>query len=280
MADSRGAADRLRRPRSAVQDPPRRGLPPPLPPDCALFLDLDGTLLDLAATPARVRVGHDVAALLRALAATLDGAVALITGRAIADVDRLFPGLCLPVAGQHGCERRAADGTRHRLATPERGLRRLRADIGRLAGRHSGLLLEDKGSTLALHYRGAPRLAGYLHRAVRELVAAAAADGTALQLQSGKDVVEIRPDGRDKGTAILDYLTEPPFAGRTPVFVGDDRTDEHGFAAVLHARGWAVKVGPGATRARYRLADVAAVRLWLAALPSPASPDRRSMPDA
>jgi trehalose 6-phosphate phosphatase len=144
----------------------------------------------------------------------------------------------------------------------------MRAGMRALASRHPGLRLEDKGVTLALHYRRAPRLAGYVHRAVRALLADAIRQGAALQLITGKLVVEVMPDGRDKGTAILEYLEEPPFAGRRPVFIGDDRTDEYGFVAVRRHRGWAVKVGSGPTRAQYRLPDVAAVRRWLASLPT------------
>jgi trehalose 6-phosphate phosphatase len=241
--------------------------PPPLTANCALFLDIDGTLLDIAPTPGHVKVDTDLAALLPALARKLNGAVALITGRAIADVDRLFPGVHLPVAGQHGCERRAADGTRHRHVPTSAAIEGLRTDLRRIAGHHPALLLEDKGLTLALHYRRAPHLGAYVHQAVRALLGIAATRDAALQMQPGKGVVEIKPDGRDKGTAVLEYMAERPFAGRTPVFVGDDRTDEFGFAAIERARGWAIKVGPGRTCAPFRLRDVAAVRRWLAALP-------------
>lgn len=240
-----------------------RGTLPRLTATCALFLDIDGTLVDLAATPDAVLVDADVAALLPALAAHLGGALALITGRAIADADRLFRGVTLPIAGQHGCERRAADGTLHVHTPAPGGIEQLRAAIGELANQYEGLLLEDKGSTLALHYRRAPRLAGHLHRAVRAHLATAIAAGASLQLQTGKGIVEIRPDGRDKGTAITEYMTESPFAGRVPVFVGDDCTDEYGFEAVARAGGWGVKVGRGSTVATYRLPDVAAVRGWL-----------------
>jgi trehalose 6-phosphate phosphatase len=259
---------------------PIRRAPPPLTPDCALFLDIDGTLLDLAATPDRVRVDAHVVALLPALAARLGGALALITGRAIADADRLFPGTTLPIAGQHGCERRAADGALHFHAPAPAGLARLRGEIGRLAGSHAGLLLEDKGSTLALHYRRAPRMAGHVHRTVRARLAQANAEGASLRLQSGKGVVEIKPDGRDKGTAIADYLAEPPFAGRVPVFVGDDRTDEYGFEAVARRGGWGVKVGRGRTSAPYRLSNVATVRCWLVALLTAARTGEEGMHDA
>ncbi len=207
-------------------------------------------------------VDAGVSALLPALARRLGGAVALITGRALTDADRLFPGLSLPIAGQHGLERRAANGSIHRHHSPASGLHALVPELTRFVARHEGLLLEDKGATLALHYRLAPRLASHVHRTLKtQLASLGIANG--LRLQPGKGVLEIKPDGRDKGTAILEYMVEPPFAGRLPVFVGDDCTDEHGFAAVMRAGGWAVKVGPGRTRAHFRLADVAAVRRWL-----------------
>jgi trehalose 6-phosphate phosphatase len=261
MAEARAAAAGARRRR-----PPRRpGPPPPLDTGAALFLDIDGTLLELAPTPALVHVHEDVTERLPALARELDGAVALITGRAIADADGLFPGLSLPMAGQHGTERRSADGTIHRHRLPQPGIARLRRELARFAARHPGVTLEDKGATLALHYRQAPRLAAHVHRTMRAQVAAGAR-GRAWRVQPGKGIVELRPDGRDKGTAIAEFMAEPPFRGRMPVFLGDDRTDEFGFAAVARMGGWSVKVGAGPTRARYRLPDVAAVRRWIAAV--------------
>jgi trehalose 6-phosphate phosphatase len=240
----------------------RRGAPPALGVHCALFLDIDGTLLDLASTPDRVRVDPHIITLLPELARRLGGAVALITGRALADADRLFPGLALPAAGQHGLERRAADGSIHLHEASMRGLKRLRGELARFATRHEGLLLEDKGATLALHYRLAPGLAAHVHRTLRAMLRDTAVSAE-WRLQPGKGILEIKPDGRDKGTAILEYMAEAPFRGRLPVFVGDDLTDEYGFVAATHLGGWAVKVGRGATRARYRLRDVASVRGWL-----------------
>ncbi len=244
----------------------RRSSPPPVETNCALFLDIDGTLLDFAPTPESVRVDADIRMLLPALAQRLDGAVALVTGRMLADADRLFPGLSLPVAGQHGLERRAADGAIHVHGADSPALRTLRRELALFAARHEGLLLEDKGASLALHFRLAPNLALYVHRTLKAMLAGTAA-ANGLRLQPGKGVLEIKPDGRDKGTAILEYLTESPFKGRLPVFVGDDQTDEYGFAAVMDAGGWAVKVGPGSTCAQFRLHDVAAVRRWLGAGP-------------
>jgi len=251
---------------------PRRGPPPPLTTRCALFLDIDGTLLDFASTPDRVRVDADITTLLPELAQHLSGAVALITGRAIADADRLFPGLTLPVAGQHGLERRAADGSIHLHKASMRGLERLRRELARFATRHDGLMLEDKGATLALHYRLAPGLAAHVHRTLRTMLRTTAVSAE-WRLQPGKKILEIKPDGRDKGTAILEYMAERPFSGRVPVFVGDDLTDEYAFVAATHLGGWAVKVGRGPTRARFRLRDVAAVRSWLGAV-SPAPPPK------
>jgi trehalose 6-phosphate phosphatase len=258
MEHRRPPSHSLRVPRAA----PRHAPPPLLASGSAVFLDIDGTLLELASTPDSVRVDSDVTALLPALARRLGGALALITGRTLDDADRLFPGLVLPAAGQHGLVRRAANGAVHSHSPPS-DLAALRGDLARFAGRHAGLLFEDKGTTLALHYRLAPRLASHVHRVVRARVATAG--GSSFRLQPGKSMVDIGPKGRTKGTAIQEYMNEAPFAGRTPVFVGDDRSDEHGFAAVRVMGGWGVKVGPGPTVASYRLRDVAAVRRWLGA---------------
>lgn len=240
----------------ALHPPP----PPPLP-EWAYFFDIDGTLADIAAAPAGARVDPEFRRLLAALARRSGGAVALITGRAIADTDRLFAGLRLPVAGQHGAERRGAAGRVWRHAVPAAELAEARRRLGAAAAGHPGLILEDKGLALALHYRRAPRLAGYAHRLVR---AAAGRLGGRYSVRAGKRVVELVPDGCDKGAAVLEFLAEPPFRGRTPVFVGDDASDEHGFTVVNRLHGHSVKVGAGRSTARWRLADVAAVRAWLA----------------
>jgi trehalose 6-phosphate phosphatase len=243
---------------------PRPLPPPPLAARDALFLDIDGTLLELAPTPGDVRVDAQIAALLPALHAALGGACALVTGRSLTDVDSLFPGARLPAAGQHGCERRDASGALHLHAPDRQVLARLRTLFTEFAARHEGLLVENKGASLALHYRQAPQLASHVHRTIS--AALAELPDAAIRLQPGKRLVEVRPDGRDKGTAIRDFLREAPFAGRRPVFVGDDLGDEYGFAVIRRFGGVGVKVGPGPTRARHRLPDVAAVRVWLAAL--------------
>lgn len=236
------------------------GSPPPHAPDGAFFLDIDGTLLEHAATPDAVHVDAPVRTLLGALHAGTGGALALISGRALADVDALFAPLKLAVAGQHGVERRDAAGRMHLHADELQPLRRAAARIAAFAAAHEGLVFEDKGHNLALHYRRAPRLAGEA-RALIESLAAELGEG--YELQAGKMVLELKPWGRDKGTAIEEYMAEAPFRGRTPVFVGDDLTDEFGFGVVNRLGGVSVKVGAGATIARWRLVDAPAVRAWL-----------------
>lgn len=231
-------------------------------PDSALayFFDIDGTLVGIAESPGEVRVEPGLRRSIEALYQSTGGAVALITGRGISDVDRLFPGFRLPIAGQHGIERRNASGEISRHPFPSGRLDAVRRRLAEIVARHPGLVLEDKGLSLALHYRKAPKLAGYAHRVVRSL---ATGLGKSYCVQSGKRVAEIRPTGRDKGTAIREFMSELPFRGRKPLFLGDDATDEYGFAAVNRLGGQSIKVGPGRTRARWRLRDVGAVRSWL-----------------
>jgi trehalose 6-phosphate phosphatase len=224
-----------------------------------------------------VRIEEDIVGLLPRLARRLGGALALVTGRSITDIDRLLPTPRLPVAGQHGCERRDAEGAIHLHAPAPATLERLRAMFADLAARHEGLMLEDKGLTLALHYRRSPHLAAHLHEALRTSLEAAVDAGDYV-LQSGKMLIEVRPEARDKGTAIRDFMLEAPFAGRLPVFVGDDRTDEDGFIAVEQQGGWSIKVGSERTAARFRLPDVAAVRRWLLEVPAAASEAGPALP--
>jgi trehalose 6-phosphate phosphatase len=237
------------------------GAPPPPASDWALFLDIDGTLLTHAETPDAVYVDDALRALLEQLRGLCGGALALVSGRAVDDVDALFAPLVLPVAGQHGVERRDATGVRHRLPFPEEHLRQVAQRFAAFKARHPGIVFEDKGHNLALHYRLAPQL----EREVRAMVEHAVADLSGdFELQAGKMVVELKPGGHDKGSAIETFMTEAPFAGRTPVFIGDDLTDEFGFTTVQRLGGHAVKVGDGETVADWRLVDVAAVRAWLA----------------
>ncbi|HXE36914.1 MAG TPA: trehalose-phosphatase [Azonexus sp.] len=237
------------------------GPPPAAQKDWAYFLDFDGTLLDLAATPDTIRVDSALPLLLTALHQASAGAVALISGRALADLDLRISLPKLPKAGQHGLERRDATGRLWLHASPPLARQTIRDALAPLLERHRGLILEDKGLTLALHYRQEPEMASYVHQLMRRLVAEV---GEELVVQEGKCIVEVKPAGVDKGTAVAEYLAEPPFHGRRPVFIGDDKNDEYGFAAVNAHGGISIGVGAGSARARYRLPDVAAVRAWLA----------------
>lgn len=229
-------------------------------PGWAYFFDIDGTLAELAETPGGVRLDTELRTLIQRLHAAAGGAVALISGRALSDIDGLMEGVRLPAAGQHGMERRDAAGriTHHAVPTDKLDLAHARLAAA-VAGR-PGLLLEHKGLSLALHYRRAPRLAGYAHRLVRSLLPDLNGNYC---VQPGKRIVELKPAGKDKGVAVLEFMAEEPFRGRTAVFVGDDLTDEYGFTAVNRLQGYSIKVGPGRTAARYRLPSVAAVRAWL-----------------
>lgn len=226
----------------------------------AYFFDIDGTLADLAPTPSEVRLEHDLHQLIRRLHESTGGALALISGRSIDNVDSIFGPPILPVAGQHGLERRNSEGKiSHHDATSEK-LESARARLRDAVARFDGLLLEDKGMSLALHYRAAPTLASFAHRLMR---AVHATTGPEYAVLTGKRIIELKPSGKDKGEAVREFMNELPFRGRTPVFVGDDMTDEHGFAVVNSLGGHSIKVGPGRTAAQWRLADVVAVRSWL-----------------
>lgn len=238
-----------------------RGRPPVAKRDWAYFLDFDGTLLDLAATPDLIRVDSALPKLLCELHRSCGGAVALISGRALADLDLRLGLPNLPKAGQHGLERRDAAGRIWQHASPPQARQTLQAALTPLLRRYSGLLLEDKGLSLALHYRQVPELASHVHQLMRRLVADI---GENLVIQKGKCLIEVKPAGVHKGSAVREFLAEAPFRGRRPVYIGDDKTDEDGFAVVNSHGGISIGVGRGASTASYRLPDVVAVRNWLA----------------
>jgi trehalose 6-phosphate phosphatase len=226
----------------------------------AYFLDIDGTLVEFASDPARIKLDAAVPRLLDTLAKTSDGAVALITGRTLADVDRLFPGQHLAAAGLHGLERRSVNGHIDRHAAHPHALDVARRKLAVVVRSYPRLLAEDKGISIALHYRRAPLMGPYARRIMRDLQRAL---GDRYILQRGKRVVELAPAGRDKGVAIAAFMREAPFHGRTPFFIGDDVTDEYGFAVVNRLGGYAVKVGRGSTAAHWRFKDVRSVHAWL-----------------
>lgn len=240
----------------------RHGTLPPVPRvEWAFFLDVDGTLLEIADKPSAVRVDLELLELIGQLHRISGGALALVSGRSISDLEGMLGALRLPLAGQHGLERRDAAGRLWIHAAPPEAKFAIKEALRPVLDRHPGLLLEDKGLTLALHYRQAPQLAAYAQRLMLRLMNEV---GGGLELQKGKRVAELKPAGIDKGTAVAEYLTESPFRGRHPVFIGDDLNDEHGFAEVNRLGGTSIKVGPGASCASFRLANVAAVRRWLA----------------
>jgi len=200
---------------------------------------VDGTLLELARTPDAVHVESATLDLVHGVHVITGGALALVTGRSIEDVDRLFGGAPLPIAGQHGLERRDGAGVWTVDESAAVGMQIARRRLTDVANAFDGLLMEDKGRSLALHYRAAPQLETYVLESVRALGEDL---GDAYAIQVGKYVVELRPAGTDKGEAIRAFMEEAPFAGRTPVFIGDDVSDEHGFA------GWRQDHGRGEER--------------------------------
>lgn len=234
------------------------------PPDPSLawayFLDVDGTLINIADTPDAVVVDKTLLKLMADLHRATHGALALVSGRMISDLQSRTGLTQLPMAGLHGLERRDSAGRLWIHAATPAAKSAIKAALEPVVALHPGLLLEDKGLTLALHYRQAPTLAAYVHRLMGQLVQL---HGPGLELQRGKCVVEIKPTGVDKGAAVAEYLVEFPFKGRRPVFIGDDQNDEQGFAAVNQLHGVSIKVGRGPSCARYRLPNVAAVHHWL-----------------
>ncbi|HEY2624217.1 trehalose-phosphatase [Dyella sp. Tek66A03] len=241
-------------------------LPLPAPPlpgvgeHWALFLDVDGTLLDFADRPDQVAVDTDLRDLLDDLFGTLDGALALVSGRSLDDLDDLFGHPPWAMAGLHGLELRGADGSYRgvHIGAARRSL--VREIAGTIAADLPGVLLEDKGMAVALHCRSAPEQFQALRASVEALLPSLAG----YDMQLGSMVIELKPHGMDKGTAIAHLLAHWPFHGRLPVYVGDDLTDEHGFATVNLESGLSVRVGRREpSLAHYSLPEPASTRAWL-----------------
>ena len=237
----------------------------PTPPrdllrDAALFLDFDGTLVDLAATPDAVAVDERLAALVRRLDAALEGRLAIVSGRSVESILALFGAVSFAVAGSHGLEI-AWPGGERTLAKRPAALDAIVADMTALADATPGLLVERKPLGAALHYRNVPDA-----QTASTTLAARLADDHGLHLQTGKMMIEVRVPGADKGSALDALLARPPFAGRRPVFLGDDDTDEPAMAAAAKHGGSGVLIGaPRPTAAAWRLPDVAATLDWLEA---------------
>jgi trehalose 6-phosphate phosphatase len=224
------------------------------------FIDFDGTLVDFARTPGEVEVSEDLRALLHAAHRAVHGALAIVSGRPLAELDQFLALPQLPMAGQHGLEWRDAFGCVARM--PRLSLSPHIVQAARhWVEAHPGALIEVKDFSVALHVRSVPDLMAEALELGRQLVAG---DPSRMMLQPGSFVVEIRCRGGDKGDIVNRLLRDRPFLGRRPVFIGDDLTDEHGFAAATRGGGFGILVGAEReTGARHRLAGPDAVKAWL-----------------
>jgi trehalose 6-phosphate phosphatase len=227
----------------------------------ALFLDFDGTLADIAPHPGAVHVHAGMVSTLQSAYQLFSGALAIVSGRPIAEIDNFLSPLILPAAGEHGVQWRNSQGDFFELDAKRLTLLLdpIMQAAQYLASQHPGLLLEQKTAGFALHYRMAPALYTLCWHTLAPMVQRT----PALALMRGKYVIEVVPSAIDKGTAIHSFLSTPPFEGRTPIFMGDDVTDEAGFAVAQELGGYGVKVGAGPSVAHHRCPNPAALRAWL-----------------
>jgi trehalose 6-phosphate phosphatase len=232
-------------------------LPAIAPSSTALFLDFDGTLADLAPQPEAVRVEDDLVPILALLFSHLGGSLAIVSGRRLSDLDEFLHPLALPSAAEHGAQRRLADGQLLGIAPPD--LQHAIKAASAVATQNPRLRVEVKTAAVALHYRHAPELEELCLQVMTEAVTAS----IGVELLCGKFVFEIKPSGVSKGKAIASFMLQAPFAGRVPLFAGDDVTDEAGFSAVQAHGGSGIKVGEGETVAHYRCPSPGALRQWL-----------------
>lgn len=244
--------------------PSPRPEPLPFPPavsaDWALFLDVDGCLIGFSDDPADATVPPQLIERLLRLSELLDGALALVSGRRIDTLDRMFAPALFPAAGLHGLERRLDADIVTLPGVQTTGLAGALREARAVLAEYPGALVEDKGMAIALHWRAAPAA----EADARAFAMQASARLPGYRLQPGNHVVELKPEAADKGTAIAAFMEHAPFRGRVPVFAGDDLTDEHGFETVNARGGISVLVGDRAgSAARHRLADPAAVHAWL-----------------
>lgn len=230
----------------------------------AVFLDVDGSLIDIADTPESVIVPPRLPTDLEQASDAASGALALVSGRSIETLDRLFAPAKLTAIGLHGGEIREPGGGLT-LVPPPPILASLRPPLVSLVERFPGAQLEDKGRSLAVHFRRAPEAEADIEEAVEALAAPAASE---IVVQKGKKVIELRPAGSSKGTAVEAMMRLAPFPGRRPLAIGDDVTDEAMFSAVNARGGISIRVGPPdrPTEARFRVADPEAVRAWIASV--------------
>jgi len=229
--------------------------------DIAVLLDIDGTILDIAPTPGEVIVSQSLRRTLTRLSRETGGALALVSGRSLGNIDALFAPLRLPAIGGHGAEIRLSpdEAAEREYAHVLDG--ELRERLAEIAVDAPGVLVEDKGYSLAVHYRLAPEQEGR----VKEAVAAIKADWPEepIEVLPGKSVVEIKPVSFHKGAAIRELMQHEPFAGRRPIFVGDDITDESAFAVMPEFNGMGFSVGRSAPGTVHCFAAPSDVRRWL-----------------
>ncbi len=240
-------------------------LMPPAPivlANSALFFDVDGTLVGIEQEPSAVKVSDELRGLLARLIEVTDGALALVSGRSVEQLDGLFKPLSFSASGLHGIQRRMLPGPLTQATDDQAALQSAKQELEVFAKTRPGVFVEDKGLTLALHYRMAPEHHETAARCARKIVENS--QGT-LVLLEGKMVLEMKPPGFDKGRAIADFMQEPLFSGRCPVFAGDDVTDEAGFTAVNDMGGVSIKVGTveRVTDAKHGLGSVQAMSAWL-----------------
>ena len=227
----------------------------------AIMLDVDGTLLDIAPRPQEVFVPKNLRETLQRLRRQLDGAVAFVSGRPLEDIDRIFAPLKLPAVGGHGAEiRLAGDGhvKRHTRVSLDPAIKMQFYEVAKLG---PGIIVEDKDYSIALHYRLAPQLGGQVMDAVAAIYERSGAN--AFEILPGKSVVEIKPRGFNKGVGLKYLMRHAPFAGRRPVFVGDDTTDHAAFAVLPDFKGIGYSVGGIVPGASFNFDGPKDVRLWL-----------------
>jgi trehalose 6-phosphate phosphatase len=237
--------------------------PPPVldPRQHALFIDFDGSLVGLAMTPDEIVVKPQTIMLLEKLLRGFGGAIAIVTGRRIADVDEHLAPLRLPASGVHGLEFRARPNE-IKAAPVSEELSEVRRRLAEALPRNDRIYVEDKGGALVLHFRQHPEQEARAQRIADEVVQGL----ETLHVVKGHAIFEIRQRDITKANAVRRFMRRPPFHGRIPVFVGDDVTDEDGMREANAEGGFGVKIGPGRTVATYRLPNTEAVHDWLSRL--------------
>jgi trehalose 6-phosphate phosphatase len=229
------------------------------PGEVALLIDFDGTLVDFAERPDDVSLAPETQAVLETLSRQLHGALAIVSGRPIEDIDRFFAPALLPVAGVHGLTRRTAKGDVITKSIDEHALAVLTSRLQPFAEGTPGVLLETKPGSVVLHYRARPESEGACISAVHKAVA----DLEGVQLLHGKMVIEAKAGMATKAEAVAEFMAEQPFRGRRPIFAGDDVTDEHAFEEIAKLGGFSIKIGAGETSALYRTQGVGSFQAWL-----------------